>query len=90
MLHNKAIVAAIYDRFASLSNQGSVRQFLRRRRAGKPSEAAFSTISSNFHKCRPELAGEVMSGVAVEQVGMDTPATSGESRLSILQPTGNS
>ena len=36
---------------------------------------------SNFHKCLPEVAGEVISGVAVELVGADASAKCGDSRL---------
>ena len=32
-------------------------------------------------KCRPEVAGDVISGVAVGYVGMDVRATFGESAL---------
>ena len=38
----------------------------------KPSKAAFSVVFfSNFDKYRPEVADDVISGVAVYQVGMD-------------------
>ena len=47
----------------------------------KPTEAAFSAVFSNVVKCPSEVAGDVMSGVAVDQVGVDVRATSGESRL---------
>ena len=36
---------------------------------------------SNFDKCRSEVAGDVISGVAVDKVGMDVRATFGESGL---------
>ena len=36
---------------------------------------------SNFYKCRPEVAGDVISGVALEHVGMDVHAKCGESML---------
>ena len=29
----------------------------------KPSEAVFSAVFPNFDKCRPEVAGDVVSGV---------------------------
>ena len=32
----------------------------------KPHEASFSAISSNFEKCRPEVADDVISSVAVD------------------------
>ena len=35
----------------------------------------------NFDKFRPEVAGEVVSGVAIEYVVMDVRATFGESGL---------
>ena len=35
----------------------------------------------NFDKCRSEVAGDVMSGVAVHYVGMDVRSTFGESGL---------
>ena len=35
----------------------------------------------NFDKCRPEVAGDVISGVAVDYVGIDVRATFGESGL---------
>ena len=47
----------------------------------KPSDAAFSTVFSNFHKCRPEVAGDVISGNAVELVCVDVCAKCGDSRL---------
>ena len=36
---------------------------------------------SNFKKCRLEVAGDVISSVAVDYVGMDVGATFGESGL---------
>ena len=47
----------------------------------KPSEAAFSSIYSNTDKCRPEVAGDVISCLAVESVGMEVRAKHGDSRL---------
>ena len=35
----------------------------------------------NFDKCRSEVAGDVMSGVAVDHVGVDVRSTIGESGL---------
>ena len=35
----------------------------------------------NFDKCHSEVAGDVISGVAVEYVGMDVSATFSESGL---------
>ena len=32
----------------------------------KPSDATFSAVFSNFKKCRPEVANDVISGVAVD------------------------
>ena len=43
-------------------------------------ELAFSAVSSNFEKCRPEEAGDVISGMALDYVGMDVPAKLGNSR----------
>ena len=36
---------------------------------------------SNFDKCRPEVAGDVISGVALGYVSMDVRAKLGDSRL---------
>ena len=49
----------------------------------KPLEAAFSTVFANFHKCRPQVAGDVISGMTVDQVGMDGLAKFGDSRSNI-------
>ena len=49
----------------------------------KPSEAAFSTVSSNFDKCRPEVADDVISSEAVDYVGMDVCEKFGDSILNI-------
>ena len=38
---------------------------------------------ANFDKCRPEVAGDLISDVAVDWVVMDVRATFGESGLSI-------
>ena len=35
----------------------------------------------NFHKCQPEIAGDVISGTAVQSVGMDVLTKFGDSRL---------
>ena len=35
---------------------------------------------SNFDKCRPEVAGDVMSRKASEYVGTDVPASVGDCR----------
>ena len=35
----------------------------------------------NFDKCQSEVAGDVISGVAVDYVGMDVRSTFGESEL---------
>ena len=40
---------------------------------------------SNFDKCRLEVDGDVISGVAVEYVGVDVRATFGESGLNTKQ-----
>ena len=37
----------------------------------KPSEVAFSAAFSSFDKCRLEVASDVISGVAVQLVGLD-------------------
>ena len=47
----------------------------------KPSEAAFSAVFSNFDKCRLEIAGDVMSDVAVDLGSMDVCAILVDSRL---------
>ena len=47
----------------------------------KPSDAPFSAIFSNFDKCRPEAPGDVISGMALDHVGMDVTASLGGSRL---------
>ena len=44
-------------------------------------EAAFSTVLTNFDKCRSEVAGDIISSVAVYYVGRDVRATFGEPRL---------
>ena len=36
---------------------------------------------SNVDKCRPEAAGDVISGMALEYVGADVPANIGDSTL---------
>ena len=46
----------------------------------KPSEVAFSAVFSNFDKCRPEVAGDVVSGAVIDPVGLDVPAKFGDSR----------
>ena len=63
----------------------------------------FRPFFSNFDKCPPEAARDVVSGVAVNYVGMDVPAKFGDARLNsgrtrfthfctvfncLLQPTG--
>ena len=46
----------------------------------KPKEVAlFSAVFSNFEKCRPEVADDVISGVATEQVGVDLHVKFGDS-----------
>ena len=48
----------------------------------KPSGAAFSAVSfSNFDKCRPEGADDVISSVAVDKVGIDIRVKFGDSTL---------
>ena len=47
----------------------------------KPSQAALSAVFANFDKCRSEAAGDVISGVAVDYVGMNVRATFVESGL---------
>ena len=37
---------------------------------------------SNFDNCRPEVAGDVMSGAALVYVGVDVPTKFGDSRSS--------
>ena len=44
----------------------------------KPSEAAFSTVFP--HNFRLEVDNDVISGVAVDSVGMDVPIKFGDSR----------
>ena len=47
----------------------------------KPSDAAFIFGRfSNFDKCQPEVAGDVMSSTALDYVGMDVPASFGDSQ----------
>ena len=46
-----------------------------------PSEAAYSAVSSNFEKCPQEVADDVLSSVAVEQVGIDVHIIFGDSML---------
>ena len=38
-------------------------------------------VFSNFEKCRPEVADDVVSGVAVEKIGMDVHVKFGASML---------
>ena len=60
---------------------GWVRQNAGHKKFGpKQSEAAFSAIFSNFNRSRPEAASDVMSGVAVEYVGMDVSINVGDYR----------
>ena len=40
----------------------------------KPSEPPFSAVFSNFDKCSAEVAGDVSSGVALDQVDMERRA----------------
>ena len=47
----------------------------------KPLEAAFSAVFRTFGRCRPKAAGGVMSGVAVQQVGLDVRVQYGASKL---------
>ena len=47
----------------------------------KPQEEAFSAVYSNFSKCQPKVAGEVISGKAVEYVGIDVHEKFGDSTL---------
>ena len=49
----------------------------------KPSsDAAFSAVNlPNFNKCRPEAAGDVISGMALDYVGTYVPASVGDSWL---------
>ena len=47
----------------------------------KLSEAAFSTVFSNFDNCQPEVVGDVISSMVDEDVGMDVCANFGYSRL---------
>ena len=42
---------------------------------------SFSTVISNFSECRPDVAGDVRSGMTIESVGMDVRAKFGDSRL---------
>ena len=39
----------------------------------------FLPFFSNFEKCRPDVADDIISGVAVEQVGMDVRVKIGDS-----------
>ena len=47
----------------------------------KPPEVIFSAVFANFDECRSEVAGDVLSGVAVHYVGMDVRSTFGECGL---------
>ena len=47
----------------------------------KPSVAAFSAVFSNFDQCRLEVAGDVVSGVAEDWVGLDVRVKIGDSTL---------
>ena len=43
----------------------------------------FQPFFLNFDKCRPKVAGDVISGVAVDKVGMDVRVKFGDSRLAV-------
>ena len=45
----------------------------------KQSEAAFWAVSSNFGKYRPEVADDVISGLAIDYVSFDVRAKYGDS-----------
>ena len=48
----------------------------------KLSDVAFSAVfEPNLEKCRPEAAGDVISGMALEYVGTDVPVTFADYRL---------
>ena len=47
----------------------------------KPSVAAFSAVIANFDKCQPEVAGDVILGVALVDVSLDVRAKFSYSRL---------
>ena len=47
----------------------------------KAVEAAFSAVYSNFEKSRPEEAGDVISGAALDYVGVDVHANFADSKL---------
>ena len=51
----------------------------------KPPEASFSAVFSNFDKCRAEEADDVISSMAVGQVGIDVRAKFGDCNLSIVR-----
>ena len=46
----------------------------------KPSDAGISLRFSNLDTCRPEAGGDVISGTAVDNVGIDVPIKLGDSR----------
>ena len=41
----------------------------------------FRPFFSNFDKCRADVVGDVLSGAALANVGVDIPAKAGDSRL---------
>ena len=47
----------------------------------KPSEATFSPVFSNFNKCQPEVADDVISGAVVDLVDTDFRVRFGDSKL---------
>ena len=48
----------------------------------KPSDVAFFDRFSNFDTCRPEVADDIISGVAEDLVGIDVRVKLGDSTLS--------
>ena len=49
--------------------------------ANKPVGCGIFRRFSNLDKCQPEAGGDVISGAALEYVGMDVPAGFDDSRL---------
>ena len=60
-----------------------IKDVKRRATKSRPKAVGSGILSRflNFDKCRSEVAGDVISGVAVESVGMDVRVTFGESVL---------
>ena len=55
----------------------------------KQSEVAFGPFFSNFYNCRPEVADDVISSVAVDYICMDVHVNFGDSMLNVAELFGS-